>query len=249
MNPVAFLPFSFPGLPGVGCAFTSRRGGASPSPYNGANLSFDLGDDAEAVRANREAVARRLGLSGWCECRQVHGTTMHNDPEPGDPAREAVLEGDGMFTARPGAGLVIKTADCQPLMLAHESGRYVGALHVGWRGNVAGLPGLGVARFCEAFGLDPAGVLAVRGPSLGPARAEFTGFEVEFGPGFQDYFDPDTRTVDLWRLTRDQLVAAGLRPENIFGMDLCTYDHADTFFSYRRDRMTGRQAGIIWIRP
>jgi hypothetical protein len=55
--------------------------------------------------------------------------------------------------------------------------------------------------------------------------------------------------MDLWRLTRDQLLQAGVRSENIFGLDLCTYEQKETFFSYRRDRQCGRQAGLIWIRP
>ena len=252
MTGVAFFPYTFPGpaplAERVACAFTSRRGGASQGAYASANLSFDVGDDAQAVRANRAALAERLGFSAWLECRQVHGTTMHFDPLAGDRDQPSGLEGDGLATTRPGHALVVKTADCQPLLLAHGSGKYIAALHVGWRGNAAGFPQLGVARFCEHYGLDPADIWAVRGPSLGPEQAEFTNFSDEFGMGFQDWYDPGTRTVDLWQLTRDQLLEAGLRSENIHGLDLCTASMADTFFSYRREKVSGRQAGIVWIK-
>ena len=73
-------------------------------------------------------------------------------------------------------------------------------------------------------------------------------FEAEFGEAFRPYFDHRTRRVDLWRLTRDQLVAAGLSRDRIFGLDLCTRS-LPLFFSYRRDKTTGRQASLIWIRP
>jgi copper oxidase (laccase) domain-containing protein len=54
--------------------------------------------------------------------------------------------------------------------------------------------------------------------------------------------------MNLWELTRHQLAEAGLAPERIFGLDLCTKSREEDFFSYRRDKTTGRQAGIIWIK-
>ncbi len=242
MDAVAFLAFEFPGLPGVGCAFTMRRGGASRGEFACGNVSFDVGDDPRAVAANRAGLQNELGFEVWRECRQVHGDAMVFDPLPGE------VEADAMACDVAGRALVVKTADCQPVLLAHASGRYVAALHVGWRGNRLDLPGSGVRRFCGHFGLDPADVLAVRGPSLGPQHSEFTGFETEFGPDFGPWFHAKRRTLDLWALTRHQLEQAGLKPANIHGLDLCTRSLADDFFSYRRDRLTGRQAGIIWIR-
>lgn len=253
MAAVAFFPFLFPGVASVGCVFTSRRGGVSEPPFDTANLSYEVGDEPEAVRANRRQLHDRLGLTGWCECRQVHGDVIHFDPAPAAPEDEPVLEGDGMATATPGMGLVIKTADCQPLLLAHRAGRHVAALHVGWRGNKLDLPGTGVARFCEHYALSPADILAVRGPSLGPSAAQFVNFDKDFGPGFEAYHDSVTQTADLWRMTRDQLLAAGLPPHQIFGMDLCTLSREDTFFSYRRAcaspiKTTGRQVGAVWVK-
>jgi len=253
MADIAFFPFQFVDIPGVACAFTSRRGGVSEPPHDSANLSFDVGDEEEAVRENRRAIADRLGLTGWCECRQVHGDIMHPDPVPGSPEDAATLEGDGLTTATPGHGLVIKTADCQPLLLAHRTGKFVAGLHVGWRGNKCNFPGSGVRRFCETYDLEPADIYAVRGPSLSPAASQFVNFAEDFGHEFNQYFDPETQTADLWGMTRDQLMEAGLPEKQIFGMDLCTMKLEDTFFSYRKAcaspvKGTGRQAGIIWIK-
>ena len=245
---VGCIFFAFPGLPEVECAFTTRTGGFGEPPYAGANYSFDVGDDPRAVRSNREALRERLGFDSWVELNQVHGTEVHVDPVPGRLGRPGALPGDGSVTSAPGRALVVKTADCQPILLAHKSGNYVMALHVGWRGNLADLPGRGVAVFCAAYGLDPSDILAVRGPSLGPAHSEFINFDEEFGPEFARWHDAETRTVDLWSLTRHQLCAAGLRPENVFGLDLCTKSLPESFFSYRAERVTGRQAALIWIK-
>lgn len=250
------IPFSFPGLPNIQAAFTTRLGGVSQGPYAGANLSWEVEDEDARVLANRRILQRRLGFEQWFETRQVHGTEMVVDPEPPDAGMDAgpddisprpTQEADGSATSRPGLALAVKTADCQPILLAHRAGRHVAALHCGWRGNRQAFPQKGVAAFCRAYGLRPEDVLAVRGPSLGPGASEFVNFDLEWGDDFRNYFNPETKTVDLWRLTRDQLLTAGLLPNHIFSLDLCTANLSDTFFSYRRDKITGRQVGLIWI--
>jgi hypothetical protein len=70
---------------------------------------------------------------------------------------------------------------------------------------------------------------------------------MEWGEDFAGYFDPETKTMDLWQLTSDQLTDAGLSPRNIFGLDLCTHTMDQWFFSYRRNTTCGRQAAIIWM--
>lgn len=255
MVPLGIIGFRFPGLPGelanVSCAFTTRRGGGSQGPFAGGNLSFDVGDDPARVAANRRELARALGLSAFCELRQVHGDALHLDPAPVDTdgfcSGPAELEGDALATATPGVGLCIKTADCQPILIAHAGGRFVAALHAGWRGNVLDLPGSAVARLCDHYRVRPAELYAARGPSLGPQAAQFTSFEAEFGEGFRPYFEPRGQTVDLWRLTRDQLAQAGIPASQIFGLDLCTLSNPADFFSYRAARATGRQMSLIWL--
>ncbi|MDE7065982.1 MAG: polyphenol oxidase family protein [Desulfovibrionaceae bacterium] len=244
---VTCIPFRFPGLRGVRCAFQTRVGGASRDAWGGGNISFAVGDDGASVAANRRDLRETLGVRALAELRQVHGDTLIFDPLPVAPEASPCVDGDGMATARPGMGLMIKTADCQPILLAHVEGRHIAALHAGWRGNRMDFPGSGVARFCEYYGLHPRDVLAVRGPSLGPARAEFVNFAAEWGEAFSPWFDARERTMDLWSLTRHQLLRAGLLPAHIFGLDLCTASLPELFYSYRREKVSGRQAGVIWI--
>ncbi|EFL50499.1 protein of unknown function DUF152 [Solidesulfovibrio fructosivorans JJ]] len=232
-----YIPFAFPGLPGVGCAF-----GCGPD-----TMAFTGASDPEAVIATRRALREELGFSVWHSLKQEHGVYMVFEPEFDTLDQPSIEAGDGMAESRPGRALAIKTADCQPVLLAHESGKFIAALHVGWRGNVADMCGRSVRSFCVRYGLDPRELLAVRGPSLGPGEAEFTAFEREFGEKFRPWYDYRTQRVDLWRLTRDQLVAAGLDRDRIYGLDLCTQS-LPLFFSYRRDKTTSRQASLIWIK-
>lgn len=248
MAQMNYIPFSFPGLENVYCAFSTRRIGACKPPYDKGNLSYDTGDDAFDVRSNRTAFAASLGISAWKECHQVHGTQMIFDPAPELPEDSGKTEGDGLATTKQGLGLVIKTADCQPILIAHKGAKFIAALHNGWRGNSNAFPVVGVKEICEHYSVDPQELMAVRGPSLSPAFAEFVNFQKDFKPGFEKYYDNETKTVDLWKLTRHQLVESGLKRENIFSLDLCTYAMKETFFSYRRANDTGRQMSVIWKR-
>ena len=237
------IPFVFPGVPGVRCAFQTRVGGVSPAPWDSANVGDNVGDEPARVAANKHLLQESLGVDGLVALNQVHGTVMHFDPEDLD----TTPEGDGLATSRPGLGLLIRTADCQPVLLAHAGGRHVAALHVGWRGNRLNFPGLAVEAFCRHYNLLPKDLYAVRGPSLGPACAEFVNFDKEWGDAFADWFDARHKTMDLWRLTADQLCAAGIPATHCFGLDLCTYLLPELFFSYRRSGRTGRQGSVIWI--
>ena len=240
--------FEFPGLPHVRCAFQTRQGGFSAAPYNDGNISLTVGDDSQAVIKNREALLKILGVPAWSEEDQIHGDGIILDA-PATPLDKAgTSQADGLTTAQKDLALCIKTADCQPVMLAHSSGKYIAALHVGWRGNRINFPRSGTAAFCKHYGLDPADVIAVRGPSLGPDAAEFINFDAEWGDEFRPWDNPATHGMNLWALTRRQLQAAGLKPENIHGIDLCTHARTDLFHSFRRDGAnSGRQASCIWI--
>ncbi len=232
------IPFAFPGMPRIRCAFTTRLAG---------NLSLHAaqnnGQDAGEAVAAREKLATAPGVTSWAEVFQVHGDEMLLDPEGMNPAEGPEHKADGLATSKPGQALCIKTADCQPIVLAHPGG-FVAALHAGWRGNVLRFPQSGVAAFCKAYNLDPADVRAVRGPSLG--YAEFVNFDREWPAEFAPWYNRETKRMDLWRLTRDQLVAAGLKMGNIYGLDMCTYSLPGLFFSHRRGD-AGRQAGLVWI--
>ena len=242
--------FEFPGIPNVGCVFCGRSD--ADLPYDG-NISFAVGDLPASVRDNRFSLARSLarqGMGSWCECTQVHGDDIVMEAAATDifAKPQNLRAADGMTTSLPGLGLMIKTADCQPLLLTDAAGTHIMALHVGWRGNRINFPASAVKAFCARYNLDPGDLWAVRGPSLGPGSAQFLEFDSEWGPEFREWRFEKTGCMNLWGLTRSQLEKAGVPSEHIFGLDICTYANDDHYFSYRREKPTGRQASIIWIR-
>ena len=243
------IEFAFPGIAQVRCFFQNRLGGESTGPYMSSNISMEVGDNPKHVAYNRIRLKKELDIQSWCELKQVHGDTLVFDPPETGSGESPNIEADGSATDKAYKALVIKTADCQPILLAHTSGKYIGALHVGWRGNRIAFPVTGVRTFCEQYGIAPTEVMAVRGPSLGPSEAQFVNFDKEWGIEWVEWFTKKNKMMNLWQLTKHQLQLAGLPEEHIFGLDLCTKTLEDEFYSYRRDTITGRQAAIIWIEP
>lgn len=159
-------------------------------------------------------------------------------------ANEDCGEADGMLTDRPGLLLAIATADCVPVLLARRDHREVAALHVGWRGALAGMVDA-FAALVRARGGDPADWIAAPGPAAHACCYE-VGQDVidafvarwDLAPGF---VAPRPRRLDLPAIVRRQLERAGI--ETVAARAECTMCHtrADgrwTFHSYRRDRAT-----------
>ena len=243
------IHFNFPHIPNVHCLFTLRdlRQIESSNPYSGGNLSYDVGDEQTKVLANREKILQdygALGLKRILDIKQVHGQTLIYEPQNGDLAS---LQGDGLASKVPGQGLLIKTADCQAILITDRLGEHILALHVGWRGNLANFIGSALQNFCATYKIKVEDLFAVRGPSLGPAMAQFTNYAKEWPEEIlARFFDYEHLTMNLWALTRWQLESAGVPKEHIYGLDLCTQSNP-TCFSYRREKVCGRQGGLIWM--
>lgn len=240
--PAGVLPFRFPHVAGVRCLFTGAA-------FGDMVLHNAQGELQEAAVARRRTLLALAGATHWAELSQVHGTELCL------PAVSLCLDdvsvsaaplprADGQATAERGVALCIKTADCQPVLLAERHGKCIAALHVGWRGNAAGFIESAVARLCRFYGCQPEDLLAVRGPSLGPGHAEFVHFAKEWPQGFAPWFAPVTQTMNLWALTKAQLRQAGLLEDHIFSLDMCTYALHPTFYSHRRGD-AGRQVAVI----
>lgn len=223
---------------------TTRAGGVSTGPYASLNLGTAVGDDPEAVAANRARVRAALPSEPvWL--RQIHGTTLVEAAlQPALPAADASA------TAAPGVVCAIQVADCLPVLFTDRAGTRVAAAHAGWRGLAGGVLAVAVATF-TGRGIAAGDVLAYIGPGIGP-RAFEVGREVYDAytvrdPGAVSAFvgtGPDKWHADLHALARRALAALGVTA--VYGAPACTASDPQRFFSYRRDRVTGRMAAFVW---
>jgi YfiH family protein len=234
-------------LPELVHGFFTRQGGVSSGAYRSLNVSLAVGDHPDLVDENQRLMQRALGLEVLAGAAQVHGGSAAVITSAGQIQPEDIPEVDILITTLPDIGLVIKQADCQAVMLYDPVNRVIANVHCGWRGQIDNILSETVALLQNRFGSQARHLYAAVGPSLGPCCAEFRNFQQEFPEALWGYQVRPT-FFDLWRLTRDQLVAAGLQPERLDLARLCTRCGAGEFFSYRRDRITGRQGAVIALR-
>ena len=235
------------GLPEVVHGFFTRQGGVSAGAYHSLNVSLAVGDGPEPAAENLRRMRQSLGLTGLAGAAQVHGGRAAVITSPDQAVLSDIPEVDILVTTVPGLGLLIKQADCQAVMFYDPINRVVANVHCGWRGQVRNVLGETVRLLQSRFGTRPADLYAAVGPSLGPCCAEFKNFRREFPPDMWTYQVRPTY-FDLWRLSLDHLAAAGLLPSRLDLAGLCTRCGADEFYSYRRDRVTGRQGAIIALK-
>ncbi|MGA6927715.1 MAG: peptidoglycan editing factor PgeF [Desulfosarcina sp.] len=235
---------------GLTHAISCRTDGFSAAPFDGFNLSQGVGDDPRAVAANRHRLLRMAGGGVHVYARQNHGTSVRsitrNHRQGGDAIQTETVPADALITDLPGVRLVIQTADCQAVLLFDPQRRVVANVHCGWRGSVADIIGCTVSQMASGFGCDPGGMVAAIGPSLGPCCAEFTGYEKEI-PRELWSFRVGSHHFDFWRISRHQLISAGLSDGNVHNCDICTRCNPHLFFSYRAARSTGRFAALIGL--
>ncbi|MBW6521400.1 MAG: peptidoglycan editing factor PgeF [Desulfoarculaceae bacterium] len=243
-SPSPLLLSSTPDLIQATC---DRHHGTSEAPCASLNVSFGVGDQAEKVQDNRDRIKLSLGITRLVSARQVHGDQIHRIekvPEH-DEERDGV---DALITDRRGVGLMIQHADCQAILLHDPVQSAIAAVHCGWRGSVIGIIEQTVRAMSSCYGSRPEDMVASISPSLGPCCAEFINHRQELPASFLP-FQTRPNHFDFWRISRSQLLAAGLQPQKIRTATICTSCSPD-FFSYRRavrqgNGRTGRNGTII----
>lgn len=220
--------------------FTSRNGGVSVAPYESFNLAVHVGDDRNAVQKNREILAKQLGIahSDLYFMNQVHGNDVAEIAELSQPSNVPTV--DALFTTVPGKYLVTLIADCIPLLLRSE--RAVAAVHVGRQGLVCGA----FEKSLEVFnkhGIKNSEISAEMGPSICGRcyEVDSTMYEEVTTQIPATAHNTAARSLNIEAGLISKLDAAGISWKS---SGLCTL-HDPGYFSYRRDGVTGRQAGVI----
>ncbi|MFQ5994255.1 MAG: peptidoglycan editing factor PgeF [Acidiferrobacterales bacterium] len=239
-----FIHPDWPAPANVKALTTTRLGGYSEAPFDSFNLSMRAGDDAASVKRNRALLIKAGDLPSepiWL--RQTHGTDVIDAS-----AARRYSEADGSYTNQNGVVCAALTADCCPVFLCDRQGTRVAILHAGWRGLAGGVVEQGV----EKLGVAGSDLLAWLGPAIGPKA-----FEVR-DDVYEAFVEKDSNAAeafttkengrwfaDIYSLVTQRLNAAGV--ECITGGSYCTVSDRQRFFSYRRDRVCGHMASVIWL--
>ncbi len=237
---------------GVTQAVFTRRGGCSPDPWTTLNMGGTVGDDPGRVRENRNRALQALNRTpeSVYDVWQVHGTKVAIAEAP-RPTESPHLQADTILTNLPGITLLMRFADCVPILLHDPVKKVIGIAHAGWLGTVQGTVRMAVEAMQTGFGSNPGDILAGIGPSIGPDH-------YEVGPDVvaqvHQAFKKDAEHLlvehagiiqfDLWTANRLTLEKTGVRKIELAG--LCTACHTADWYSHRAERgLTGRFGAII----
>lgn len=238
---------------GVQHAFFTRQGGCSRGPFASLNFGGNLGDEPKDVLENHRKALGTVGrsLESAFDVWQVHGdlTVVTEKPRAkGEPHQRA----DGIITATPNLVLLMRFADCVPVMVADIKRNVVGIYHAGWQGTALKIGRKFIAKMCGEMGSKPQDLIAGIGPSIctkcyqvGEELVEK--FAGEFGPRTSEIFSthPDGIHLDLWKANQMTLEEAGVR--NIEVMGACTAHNLTDWYSHRAEHgRTGRFGAVIW---
>ncbi|MGP6172810.1 peptidoglycan editing factor PgeF [Corynebacterium sp. A21] len=226
--------------------FTTRAGGVSVSPYGSFNLGDHVGDDPAAVAANRTRLADSIGLPErnlvWME--QLHSNTVSVVETPQEAPVPAT---DALVSTTKGLALAVLVADCVPVLLSDHHNGVIAAVHAGRMGARNGVLAKTVAKMLE-LGAEPARIHVLMGAAASGKNYEVPkemADDVESKlPGSRTRTTKGTWGVDVRAGLIRQLLSLGVSA--IDSDPRCTIED-ETFFSYRREGTTGRQAGLVWL--
>jgi polyphenol oxidase len=225
----------------------ARSGGVSPAPWASLNMSTTVGDSRENVRENHRRALAALGRdpASAHDTWLVHGTevVIANTPRQADAPP---VKADILLTDRSEVTLLMRFADCTPILLFDPVRRVIGFAHGGWQGTIRKVAQVAVEAMQAYYGSKPEDICAVIGPAICvehyPVGAEVVEqAHAAFGEAADELFERGNGQAhfDLWKANRYVLELAGVRNIEISG--ICTASDTQQWFSHRAEHgQTGR---------
>jgi len=263
-NGLEFAQFkNLSGFPELFHGVTTRKGGISPEPFCSLNLGGHTGDSETNVQVNYERLSLTLdfALQSVVSSHQVHGTDIaiiSSAPPRSNPFPAShVFDGcDGFITAVPNIPLLVRVADCVPVILYEPVKKALAVVHAGWKGTAGCIAAKAAVLMVEHCQCDIKKIRAGIGPSIGPCCYEVRQDVAECfrnAMGNKRFLIPEaekkTFSLDLQEANRQQLIESGLEPGLIERSWLCTACNSNLFFSHRGEKgKTGRFALIAGLR-
>jgi YfiH family protein len=250
---IGLVRFGLLELPGVVQAVTTRAAG---------NLSLVEAERVAETRRNRRHIAELLEIEPkQVVCaHQVHGDRVvrigRDDRERGAWDRDtAIANADALITDEPDVFPMLLFADCVPILLLDPRRRALGVAHAGWKGTSLSIAARTVEAMGREFGSDPSDLRAAIGPAIGRCCYEVSddvAVAVQSAAPDAGLTSPGPHGrphLDLPGANRAQLVAAGLRADNVELSGDCTSCRVDRFFSHRAEHgQAGRHGALLGLR-
>ena len=222
-------------------AFTTRESG---------NLAFHVNDNEAHVIKNHESLAEKLGYNkeSLVHMKQIHSDIVHVVK---DEDFNTCPTCDALITNTPNTPLMVRVADCSPMLVYESEKKVIAAVHAGRQGAFKNIVKNTVESFINHFNCEAKNLHVSIGASIGVCcyevgveiynEARTLGLEYALDIRDEKYY------LDVNKILKSQLLTCGIKEENIEFLNKCTCCNTDKYFSYRAEGQTGRFAGVIFL--
>jgi len=237
--------------PGLRNGLLTRLGGTSQGPFAGLNLGSTVGDSLAAVASNHARVFAAFGLrrSDVVSPHQVHGRRVA--AVSADDGGTVIAETDALITAQPGLALLLRFADCTPVLLYDPVRHVAGLAHAGWRGVVAGVVPETVHALTTQFGTAPADLWAGIGPTIGHDHYAVGADVVDaVRATLPPHSSVASRVGEEWHLDLPEAVSAQLRMVGVTTIErsgFCTACRTEEWYSHRAEGGNTGRFGVVAV--
>jgi len=232
----------------------TRSGGVSPHPFESLNIGGTTGDSRENVIENRKRIFDVFNRkeNTLFDVWQVHGSDIIVTDKARPPSTPH-LPADGILTNSPNVTLLMRFADCVPILLFDPQKKVVGVAHAGWQGTIKKVSQTIIKKMVEFYNCKPADIYAGIGPSIGPDHYDVGKTVIdavnEHLPDIRDEILSYTHgktILNLWKANLLLLQDVGLK--NIEISEICTSCNIKDWYSYRSEgQKSGRFAVVIGL--
>lgn len=251
---IKYYRFSSLDKQGLYHAIFTRRGGLSPTPWKSLNFGASVGDDNNRVAQNRKSALEALNIrpESVYDTYQIHSTDIISTDRPLLP-NEPHIKADAIITSQLNITLMMRFADCVPILFFDPVNRAIGISHAGWIGTVNRIAGKTVLKMIQSFGTNPLNIFAAIGPSIGPDHYSIGQDVIEkvhtsFGNQANQliYEDGEKAYLNLWKA--NQVVLNEIGVTNIEVAEICTHCNLNDWYSHRGEHgKTGRFGAVIGL--
>lgn len=219
------------------CAgFSTRFGGVSKYNYKSLNLGDHVGDDIKNVVKNREILKENLGVENLKFMKQIHSNIVKILKDQNDEPGKC----DAVITNLKNTGLCVMVADCAPILLYDKTNSVIAAIHAGRAGVIGKITTNTINLMQSEFGSRPSEIKAFIGAFIGSKCYDIGNLDLGWFNRFKN-----NNFFDIKAALKYELLELGVKDINF--KNTCT--HCDqNYFSYRRDKTTGRFCGVIFLR-
>ncbi len=230
-------------LPNLTHAFTTR--------YSG-NLAFHVNDDPLAVEANHERLSQELGYKkkSLIHMKQIHSNFVHTVLDEDDFYTPRSC--DALITNKKNTPLMVMVADCAPLLFYDDKQKVIAAAHAGREGAFKNIVQKVVEKMSLEFASNPQHISVSIGANIGVCCYE-VGHEIyDKAKELQLEYALERREeryyLDINKILKGQLIACGIKNQNIEFSNECTCCKKENYYSYRAEKTTGRFCGILMLK-